>query len=223
MKTILTNQFKEAVKDYAYLLERGFSQKSVLKIVGDRYQLDRIQRNLLFRGITKRQEAKERKSRITKKIKSLRISIDSYNVFLTVANYILGRPLYIANDGFLRDAGEVYRRGLARENLHQAVDLVLSVLRKEQPASIAFFVDSPVAYSGELAAHLRSLLLQYSLSGAVEVVKSPDFYLKQIGEGVIATSDSIIIEKTISPVVDLARKVIESNFRPSFIRLDRFA
>jgi hypothetical protein len=222
MRKILTAEFKEAVQDYFYLLERGFSQKSVLKLVGDRYRLDRIQRNLLFRGVTRQREAKDRKARITKRIKKLEVSIDSYNIFLTVANYILGRPLYIANDGFLRDAGEVYRKALERENLHQAVDLVFSFLKKEKPAGAWFFVDSPVAFSGELAVHLRSLLDRFDLPGIVELVRSPDFYLKQIDSGIIATSDSIIIAKTRAPVIDLARRVIETEFSPSFIRLDRF-
>lgn len=221
MKHILSDSFKEALHDYVYLLERGFSQKSVLKLVGDRYRLDRVQRMLLFRGIANKDEAGRRNALITKQVRSLDLSIDSYNVFLTIANYLLGRPLYVANDGFLRDVGEVYKTALEPDILNTVINLVFSFLQQQEPKYLIFYLDSPVAFSGELASHLRSVLVDFDLKGRVEVVKSPDYYLKRTKDGIVATSDSVIISNCKAKVFDLAREVLEAVYNPSFIRLDR--
>jgi hypothetical protein len=221
MKTIVTDDFIAAIRDYSYLLERGYSQKAVLKIVSDRYQLDRIQRNLLYRGISATSVAEGRNRRLTQEIEGKSIYVDSYNVLLTITNYLLGRALYIADDGYLRDAGEVFGKKESMELLQTSVELLFTLLSEEKPAAVCFYVDSPVSYSGELAAVIREKLKENRIDGEVQVVKSPDYELKQVREGYIATSDSAVIDASEAPVVDVARKVIEKVFSPSFIRLDR--
>ncbi len=47
----ITHSFTEAVQDYQFLLEKSYSNKEVLKLVGDRYHLTKIQQTLLYRGI----------------------------------------------------------------------------------------------------------------------------------------------------------------------------
>ena len=54
---IITENFKNAIIDYSYLLEKDYPHKAILKIIGDRYLLTGLQRSILFRGITKKQTA----------------------------------------------------------------------------------------------------------------------------------------------------------------------
>jgi hypothetical protein len=40
-----------AARDYRWLLDRGYPQSASLKLVGDRYRLERDERLVLFRGV----------------------------------------------------------------------------------------------------------------------------------------------------------------------------
>ena len=53
----------EAAKDLRYLLNRGYRKPTALKLVGDRYGLNRRERLILFRGILPKHEAEAIKSK----------------------------------------------------------------------------------------------------------------------------------------------------------------
>ncbi len=221
MRQIVTEEFITAVHDYFYLINRSYSGKSVLKLVGDRYHLDRIQRNLLYRGVVPAAVAEQRRRKLKTEISGEHISIDGYNVLLTMSNYLLGRTVYISNDGLLRDAGEVFGRQQPLELLRDVIDFTFPMLKQGGPCSVAVYFDSPVAFSGELAGYLREQLELLQLPGAVEAVHSPDFFLKKAEYGLVATSDSIIIDACTTAIVDLPLMVLCEKFNPDFIRLDR--
>jgi hypothetical protein len=221
MRQIVTEEFITAVHDYFYLINRNYSGKSVLKLVGDRYHLDRIQRNLLYRGVVPKALAERRRSKLKTEISGEHISIDGYNVLLTISNYLLGRTVYISNDGLLRDAGEVFGKQQPLEVLHDVIDFTFPLLKKGGPRSLAVYFDSPVAFSGELAGYVRKQLEHVQLPGTVEAVHSPDYFLKKAEYGLVATSDSIIIDACTTAIVDLPLLVLSERFSPDFIRLDR--
>lgn len=221
MRQIVTEEFITAVHDYFYLINRSYSGKSVLKLVGDRYHLDRIQRNLLYRGVVPAAVAEQRRRKLKTEISGEHISIDGYNVLLTMSNYLLGRTVYISNDGLLRDAGEVFGRQQPLELLRDVIDFTFPMLKQGGSCSVAVYFDSPVAFSGELAGYLREQLELLQLPATVEAVHSPDFFLKKAEYGLVATSDSIIIDTCTTAIVDLPLMVLCEKFNPDFIRLDR--
>ncbi len=214
----LTLRFRDAVADFRYLLERRYSHASALRVVGDRYQLDSVQRSMLYRGISARETARLRSRRRVESAVGQSVAVDCYNVLYTVTNYLFGRPLFICDDGFLRDSGELHEN--KPEILERAVTLLFRFLRSEPPREVALFLDRPISHSGELALELRSLLAQARIAGTAETVRSPDHLLKERREGLIATSDSSVIDRAQVGVVDLARKVIEGSFSARFIALD---
>jgi len=55
----LSDGFFQAVCDYRYLLGHGYPQKSILKLVGDRYALPSHERVMLYRGLA-REHGEER-------------------------------------------------------------------------------------------------------------------------------------------------------------------
>ncbi len=220
MNTIVTDTFRRALIDYLYLMNRRYSPKSSLKLVCDRYGLDRVQRTVLFRGVTDGETARKRKRMLEYSIEGKEIMVDTYNVLFTVCNYLLGRVLYIANDGFLRDAGEVFGKPLRDRFMEKSVALIFDYFAERKPAVLHFLLDSPVSYSGNLAGELRHRLETISLRGGTEVVPSPDYFLKRAEKGIIATSDSVVLDKTTVSVVDIARLVLEEHYTPSFIRID---
>ena len=60
----ISKVFTAAVADYQFLLDQKYPQKSVLKLVGDRYALSAIERSILYRGISARNDAEFRRSKL---------------------------------------------------------------------------------------------------------------------------------------------------------------
>ena len=81
---LIDPNFIYAVKDYQYLLEKKYSSKNIIKLVGDQYKLSTIQRSFLYRGITTEQLSISRKSKLVteKELGNNELHIDSYNLFI---------------------------------------------------------------------------------------------------------------------------------------------
>ncbi len=209
---IVTDEFVKALRDYSYLLNREYPRKSILKIIGDRYLLNTFQRILLSRGIFPEAEVRGRMQRTEKSIEGQELYIDAYNVLYTVCNYLLGRMVFIANDHFIRDAGEVYGKPHDDPIFKRSIELCFSCLRKHKPARVELLLDSPVSHSAELAGRLRDLIHENGLEGDAQIDKNPDARLIRQEKGMIVTSDSDILDNTDLPVLDLAHLVLKENF-----------
>ena len=105
---LFSKGFQEAIVDYTYLIEKNYPRKTILKMVGDRYQLRSAERSMLYRGVCSRDESLNRKN---KKLAALPenavLHIDGYNVIRTIGSYLSGKQVFISVDGFLRDAAEI--------------------------------------------------------------------------------------------------------------------
>jgi len=222
MKEVVTDKFADAVRDYSSLLNKGYPEKRILDLVGDHYSLSRHQRILLYRGLSDRQTAAERRKKLTGSIRKKEISIDTYNVLLTVANYLYGRVVFLGNDGFLRDAGEVFGSILQDDIFYKGVDLFFGFLHENRVIKCTLYIDSPVSYSGRFAEELRARLKETGIEGSAETVRSPDYRLKKETGTVICTSDSAVIDAAVSPLFDLARAILDENFKPGYIDLREY-
>jgi hypothetical protein len=209
---IITDDFKKAARDFAYLMDQHYPRKSILKIVGDRYLLNTFQRILLSRGIFRKDDIQRRIHKTVRQIELQAVSIDAYNVFFTISNYLLGRLVFLSNDGFLRDAGEVYGKLHKDPVFPRAIAMTMEYLKKTGPSNVVFLLDKPVSYSAELARDLREYLGREMIPGDAQVDKNPDAVLIRKDSGIIATSDSDILDETGLPIVDLARLVLADNF-----------
>ena len=216
---LLTEDFRQAASDYRYLIERGYSRKSALKLAGDRYGLTSCHRTLLYRGILPRIESERRRARLTASTGADRLTIDGYNVVVTVANYLYGRPVFLGTDGFLRDAGEAYGRLTRGPMFDKAVLLLLSFLEPAGDREVLILFDRPVPKSGELAVHFREEMRLRAIEGTAETARSPDYELKRVRTGSVCTSDSVVIDGCPVPVCDLAREVLDAAFSPDYIDL----
>lgn len=213
--------FSKAIKYYNILLEEGFPQKAILKLVGDRYRLSSVERTLLYRGVCAKKDSIHRRSKIAlvKDVKNKTIHIDGYNIFITIGSYLNGNLVFLGYDNFLRDSAEVHGKKIRKELLNRSIFLVFDYLKKIKANKVQIYLDNPVSNSGDLAMKLNEDLESSCLQGYAETVNSPDFLLKEINKGIIATSDSTIIDKCQVPVLDLARKVLSYHFKPSFFKL----
>ncbi len=206
----------KAAEEYFWLLSNGYPQKASLKLVGDKFMLSRDMRQVLYRGISSSEEAEERRRRLGSVHSGDLVLIDTYNVLFTVNNYLLGKPVFLSNDGLLRDAGEMRGRIINKPVFSRSVHLLLDVLEEWKGAEYILYLDDPVSFSGRLSMELSKDMVHMGIEGEALTVKSPDYILKHEKSDAICTSDSAIIDHYGGRVVDLPRFLLERFFQPEF-------
>ncbi|MDP4185596.1 MAG: DUF434 domain-containing protein [Bacteroidota bacterium] len=212
----LTLEFSKALKDYSYLLEHGYPQNAALKLVGDRWKLTGMCRSILFRGIFE-PEASERRNQKRVGAEHLygsNVFIDTCNVLITLGSYLNGNEVFISTDGYVRDASEIHGKAFREDLLDQSLNFIFRFLASHNPASLNFYIDEPMSFSGRLAARINELLEENQISGNAQTCKSPDHILNTLSEGLIATSDTVIIDRCVCKIIDLPYEVLQLNFQP---------
>jgi len=211
-KFLKSENLQKASEDFRYLLNRAYPRKAALELVGNRYQLTSDQRHLLHRGVFSDMDSKGRRKKkiLPNQIRGYDLVIDGHNVLITIEAGLSGRPLIFGDDGFIRDISGLSGSFQKTAKTAQALQLVLKVLKREQPRQTLFLFDSPISRSGELAQEVRGCLRRENLPGDAMAVRVPEKIL--IGfPGRVATSDTAIIDRS-HKVVDLAGYVLTNLF-----------
>jgi hypothetical protein len=209
--SVRTANFKDlqkAAEDFRYLLNRGYPRKAALELVGNRYGLTFDERHFLHRGVFSEVDSEARRERIVspEAIKNKDLAVDGHNVLITVEAGLSGRPLILADDGFIRDISRLSGSFKKTEVTEKALQWIVALLKKWRPRHTLFLFDAPISKSGILAQELRTLLKKENLPGDALAMKVPEKTL--IGfQGVIATSDTAIIDRS-EKVIDLAGEII---------------
>jgi hypothetical protein len=122
----------QAAADFLYLLDRGYPRSAALQLVGNRYNLDALHREVLHRGVFARNEADERRDRLVEveRLVDFKLLVDGHNVLITVESGLAGRLLIAANDGVIRDVAGVSHRYRMSTMTSEAIDRVFQILRK---------------------------------------------------------------------------------------------
>jgi len=213
---------QEPAEDFRYLLNRRYPRKVALELVGNRYGLTFDERHLLHRGVFSRMDSQARRKKkvSVREIRNKDLAIDGHNVLITIEAALSNRPLVLADDGFVRDISGLSGSFKKTERTEQAVQLIISVLKKWKPRKTLFLFDAPISMSGKLAEEIRDRLKRGNLLGDAMAVKVPEKIL--IGfPGVIATSDTAIINPS-KKVLDLAGYIITKGIRlKSFLQWKR--
>jgi hypothetical protein len=206
--------FREAISDYRFLRNRSYPEKAALKLVGDRYRLNGVQRNCLFRAVFPQTDCRRRRGKLVaaEAVAGRSLGIDWYNVLITVESYLRGFPVFVADDGLVRDSSAVHGSYRPGRVTPAAIQRILEAVARLQARSLDLFLDSPISYSGRMADELRGRLVSLGTPCLVEVHPSADYPLKSYA-GVVATSDSSIIDREgVRQVLDLPRCVLEQAY-----------
>jgi len=205
-------KFELALDQYRYLREKGYPEKASLKLVGDKHRLSRIERNTLFRGVIPDviAEGRKRKLLAPASLEGQSLGIDWYNVLITVESFLRGFPLFISDDGIIRDSSATHGSYRRTSLTDRALDAIQDALRALAPGSMDAFLDSPIAFSGLMADETRKRLALLSIPFRVTLEHTADYPLKSY-RGVVASSDSVILDCA-EHVVDLPRFVVEEGF-----------
>jgi hypothetical protein len=204
--------FQDAIRDYRYLKNRRYPDKAALKLVSDHHRLGALQRNCLFRAVFAGRDCRRRRHKLVEpaEVHGSRLGVDWYNVLITVESYLKGYPVFLADDGLVRDSSAVHGSYRASKVTEQAIQRILDTVAALGPGRVELFLDAPISFSGEMAETLR-LRGGQSLPESPEVSVSPsaDYPLKSF-PGIVASSDSSIVDReSVRAVFDLPRCVLQ--------------
>jgi hypothetical protein len=214
-----------AAAEYRWLLDRGYSNQAALKLVGDRRQLPRDERMILFRGLASSAESEARKAAIASAAEASGrgMVVDGYNQALTALHYAAGKPVFIGSDGLTRDAGGSHGRIPDRDALGRAISLLARASAELRCPRALIFLDSPVPGSASHARMFREAFAAVGIEAETRLEKSADAPLKAAaGPVLVASGDSAIADAIAarssgldSPrLFDLARNALELAFPP---------
>jgi hypothetical protein len=220
---VFSENFHEALKDYILLLNKHYPLKTIHELVATRYALSHFERSMLYRGITTNEKAGKRKARLItiEQLSNRTMHIDLFNVLYTLAAYLRGFPVFISNDSLMRDASESHGSGEWEVHLEKSLDLLLKSLAGLKIIKAVIYIDNPLEHSKVISEKLEQILK--GSKPLIETINdpSPDHLIREAKDGIIATSDSTIIDKSALPVFDLPRAIIEFHFKPKLLRFDR--
>lgn len=209
---------KEAARDLAYLLDRGYPERASLKLIGDHFGLTAEERELLIRAAVPRQKAllRQQKKVRARELRGARVSIDGFNVLATLAHALRGYPLVLARDGFIRDGVRAGKNLRLEPELPSLLGLLEKFFRQFRPAHVGFYFDAPVSGSGKLAARIRLWLKELSLPG--EALALRDAERRVLSGEIVCTADGPLVEHA-DKVFDLAGFIVRRYLRSPFFKL----
>lgn len=194
---------RRAAKEARYLLNRGYPKDSALRFVSDHHRLPQEQRYVLIRVLVASELARSRMAKIVP-LRALRgnvVFVDGYNVLITAESLLEGSPVYLCDDGFLRDTRGIFKRYTASHFTAGALSSILDLLVLAAPARSEILLDQQMSRSGELAGQIRGMMAERCLPGDARTAKDVDRRLKTEA-AIVASGDGNVIDAS-SAVVDL--------------------
>ncbi|NVM27651.1 MAG: DUF434 domain-containing protein [Candidatus Helarchaeota archaeon] len=187
---------REAAIDLRYLLSRGYNRKSIIDLVGDKWNLNRDERHILYRAIFSLEEIKVRQWNEVQieDIEGKTVAIDTYNILITIESFLKGLVIIQADDQYLRDISRVFNKYKQSPYTLQSIQMILTELQPHHPKEILFYLDKNISRSGELAALIKKELNNFKLEGDAQTVPSSDKSVIMNGE-VVVSSDRVILER----------------------------
>ncbi len=225
----VSKAFRTAVLDYRMLLDRAYPEVALRDLVGNRYRLTQSERAILYRGVCSSDQAGSRAQRRAQYDPGGPgpLWVDTLNVLYTLASYLLGRPVFVGTDGWLRDVGEAHGRTIPAGVLQRAVALLA------RHASGLFDSASETApdlrpdcrpmrcvldATADITPAVADMLAECSAI-AWSMEEGADQFLVARETGLVATSDSQIIDRCLRPVIDLPRFLLQERFSVAFVEL----
>jgi hypothetical protein len=178
-----------------------------VRFVSDHYRLPEEQRFILIRVIVSYNTATKRKEKMMplEMLRGRVLFIDGYNVLISAESILAGKPIFLCDDGLIRDTQGIFRSYKTSDLTKAALDVIFKLLAKACPDSVEVLLDQQISMSGELATMIRKLMAEHGVAGTARTVQSVDRQLKEC-DGIVATSDGNVIDAA-SQVVDVPAEI----------------
>jgi len=213
---------RAATADLSWLWSRGYAVDASLKLVGDRYQLEKRQRLAVARCAAGDDAIRFRRARqlAADEIAARRLRIDGYNVLTTIEAALAHGAVIVGRDGCYRDMASMHGTYRKVEETLPAIELIGRSLAELKPALAQWLLDGPVSNSGRLAAQLRETALRHVWNWTVELWPDPDAVMigaaAAMDEPVNVTADSVILDRS-AAWFNLARHVVDTYIAEAWI------
>ncbi|MBN2019242.1 MAG: DUF434 domain-containing protein [Sedimentisphaerales bacterium] len=199
---------RQAVCDYSLLLSKGYSEKSSLKLVCDKFSLTERQRLAVMRCSCSDEQLVSRKNRRLDidAVRGQPIALDGYNVLITIESAMSGGLIFKGRDGCLRDLASIHGTYRKVTETIPAVELIGNFLHQVGVIEALWLLDSPVSNSGRLKNLIREIAERNNWQWQIDLVTSPDAALIK-GDFLVASSDSVVLDGCVK-WVNLAAEII---------------
>ena len=186
---------RAAVADYSGLLSKGYAAAGSLKLVGDHFNLTARQRLALMRSACSDKQLEDRRSRkiAAADLNEKTVSIDGFNLIITLEAALSGAYLFIGRDGCIRDLAGLHGTYRIVSETQTAVQMMADTLGSFKVKSAEILLDRPVSNSGRLKKLIESFADERRLPWVVRLENSPDRILCQSPLPVI-TADSAVLD-----------------------------
>lgn len=197
----------KALEEARYLLDRGYPKDSAVGFVSNHHRLAEKERFILMRVVVRSDLAWARRSKLLdlEDLRGQSISIDGYNVIITTESVIGGYPVYLCDDGLLRDSRGIFRGFKASPLTAIALNWILDLLASAGPARTEVLLDQQMSRSGELAEMVRGMMAERQLCGVAKTARNVDHLLKT-AKRIILTSDGNVID-SVDYIMDLPAEI----------------
>ncbi|HPW73019.1 MAG: DUF434 domain-containing protein [Methanothrix sp.] len=197
----------KALEEARYLLDRGYPKDSAVGFVSNHHRLAEKERFILMRVVVRSDLAWARRSKLLdlEDLRGQSISIDGYNVIITTESVLGGYPVYLCDDGLLRDSRGIFRGFKASPLTAIALNWILDLLASAGPARTEVLLDQQMSRSGELAEMVRGMMAERQLCGVARTARNVDHLLKT-AKRIILTSDGNVID-SVDYIMDLPAEI----------------
>jgi hypothetical protein len=189
---------QSAVADLAWLLTRGYNDKSALKLVGDRYTLTARQRQAVARSTCGNAERERRLAHQVDPadLRDHVIVIDGFNLLITLETALSGGIILPGREGCYRDMASMHGNYRVLSETRPALELIQAELTVLGVCRAIWYFDQPVSNSGRLKTLLATIATDHQIGPPVDIqlVPDPDPILAASSD-IIVTSDSAILDQ----------------------------
>jgi len=186
---------RAAVADFSLLLTKGYAEKSVLKLVGDRFSLTQRQRVAVVRSACSEKQLESRLSRQIKfdELTNRPLAIDGYNVLITIEAAISGAPIFKGRDSCFKDLAGIHGTYRKVTETIPAIMLIGRFLKEKNTTSALWLLDSPVSNSGRLKTLIGELARENNWNWQIKLSTNPDAELIKT-DLTVASSDGVVLD-----------------------------
>ncbi len=190
-------RLRAAVRDLSWLRSRGYSGAAAQKLVGDRYQLKRRQRNAVARSAcTDEERAHRLQAQISpESVAGRPVDVDAFNALITVEAALGGAYLFVGRDTAYRDVNPLKGTYRVVRQTPPALQLLVATLQRLQPGPVTWHLDQSISNVGRVKPRLSRTLSEKGAAWRLAVSDRVDAALRA-SSNVVVTSDSAILDVT---------------------------
>jgi hypothetical protein len=202
-------RLRPAARELAWLLGRGYPLAGALALVGGHHQLKERQRMALQRSVCAQATARARRAKQLprRQVAGRALTIDGFNLVITLEVALSGGLILQGTDGVLRDLAGLRGSYRVVAETPPALGLLGDALARLRPESVHIAFDRPVANAGRLATLVRAHASGWPLPVTVELTDGVDRLVA--ASALCATGDAGIIDRC-PAWVNLGRMIVDA-------------